>query len=88
MEWIRHAACTRTDPELFFPVSAEGAGDHQRRRAARVCAGCPVRAQCLDYALESGQRAGVWGGLDERERAALRRRRAARHRSAASAGHH
>ncbi|OON82539.1 WhiB family transcriptional regulator [Streptomyces tsukubensis] len=75
MEWIRHAACVGVDPELFFPISAEDAGDDQRARARRVCEGCPVRSQCLAWALETGQRSGVWGGMDEHERAALSRRR-------------
>jgi WhiB family redox-sensing transcriptional regulator len=81
MEWMNRAACTDTDPELFFPVSSEGPGARQREEAKRVCAGCPVRAACLEYALESGQRSGVWGGLDERERVALHRGRRARLRA-------
>ncbi|MFD6153385.1 WhiB family transcriptional regulator [Streptomyces sp. NPDC060243] len=87
MEWMHRAACTDTDPELFFPVSTEGPGAVQREEAKRVCAGCPVRAECLEYALESKQNSGVWGGLDERERAALHRGRRTRLRSS-GAGHH
>ncbi|MEV0848279.1 WhiB family transcriptional regulator [Streptomyces sp. NPDC049954] len=86
MEWIHHAACIGTDPELFFPVSSEGPGARQREEAKQVCAGCPVRQQCLEWALESRQRAGIWGGLDERERATLSRRRANRLRSAGGVG--
>lgn len=87
MEWMRRAACADTDPELFFPVSNEGPGATQRAEAKRVCAGCPVRAECLEYALESKQRSGVWGGLDERERATLHRGRRSRSHSSGAGRH-
>ncbi|MCX5205544.1 WhiB family transcriptional regulator [Streptomyces sp. NBC_00237] len=74
--WTQDAACTEVDPELFFPVSALGPGAAQTQRAKEVCARCPVRAQCLGWALETRQRAGVWGGTDEKERATMLRRRA------------
>jgi WhiB family redox-sensing transcriptional regulator len=65
--WTVGALCAQTDPEAFFP---EKGGT--TRFAKRICAGCPVRVQCLDYAMETRERFGVWGGLSERERRALR----------------
>ena len=76
-DWRDHAACRDTDPELFFPVGNAGPALHQLDRAKQVCAGCPVRAPCLEWALASGQEAGVWGGTSEDERCALRRMRQA-----------
>ncbi|MGW6273958.1 WhiB family transcriptional regulator [Streptomyces sp. NPDC055060] len=72
--WRQHAACAEEDPELFFPVSSLGPGANQTQRAKQVCAGCPVRTECLHWALETRQQAGVWGGTDEKERAAMLRR--------------
>lgn len=63
--WMAQGLCTQVDPELFYP--GEGG---QAREALRVCAGCPVRAQCLAYALDRGERFGIWGG----QSAAARRR--------------
>ena len=76
-DWRDHAACRDTDPELFFPVGNAGPALHQLDRAKQVCAGCPVRTPCLEWALASGQEAGVWGGTSEDERCALRRMRQA-----------
>lgn len=73
-DWRHDAACRDADPELFFPVGMDGPALVQVGAAKAVCAGCPVRAVCLRWALESGQDAGVWGGLSEDERRALRRR--------------
>lgn len=63
------ALCAQTDPELFFP---ERPGVSPRL-AKQICAGCPVRVECLEYALRNGERFGVWGGLSPKERARLRR---------------
>ena len=52
----------------------------QIARAKEVCGECPVNTQCLDYALETNQDAGIWGGLDEEERRNIRRRNVAQHR--------
>lgn len=73
-EWLRHAACTDADPELFFPVGESGPAAAQARRAKEVCHGCPVEAQCLEWALNTGRTTGVWGGTDEDERRRMRRR--------------
>jgi len=73
MEWLRQAACAGEDPELFFPVGTAGPALRDIATAKRVCARCPVAAQCLEWALRSGQTSGVWGGTCEDERAALLR---------------
>lgn len=57
--WMSWALCAETDPELFFP---EKGGSP--RRAKEICAGCPVRQECLEYALKNGE-TGVWGGTTE-----------------------
>lgn len=67
--WAEIAVCASADPEAFFP--ADGASN---RDAKRICFGRPVRAKCLAYALEHNE-AGIWGGLSETERRALRRGR-------------
>src|SRR6202050_3231570 len=74
-DWRDHAACRDSDPELFFPLGTAGPALLQQERAKQVCAGCQVRTPCLEWALASGQEAGVWGGASEDERRALRRRR-------------
>ncbi|MFF9687893.1 WhiB family transcriptional regulator [Streptomyces sp. NPDC014623] len=74
--WRTHAACREEDPDLFFPIGSTGPALVQAEEAKAVCGACPVREQCLDWALENSQDAGVWGGLDENERRALKRRRA------------
>lgn len=65
--WMAFGRCAETDPESFFPEKGCSA-----RPAKKVCAGCPVTAQCLDYALRTDQRFGIWGGLSERERRKLK----------------
>jgi len=75
MEWRDRAACRDSDPELFFPVGASsGPAQVQIAQAKSVCASCPVRRSCLDWAMASGNEVGIWGGLDEQERRALKRR--------------
>ncbi|GHD24315.1 hypothetical protein GCM10010335_07920 [Streptomyces galbus] len=89
MMWLTEAACVGEDPELFFPVGSTGPALEDVAAAKRVCARCPVIADCLAYALGSGQTSGVWGGTDEAERADLlraaggRQSRAAARRAAA-----
>lgn len=79
IDWMEHAACNGLDPELFFPAR----GDiRTMNEAQKVCASCPVRLPCLEYALtvpvtNTGTYViGVWGGSSERERARIRKRRA------------
>ena len=74
MNWRNRAACLGSDPELFFPVGDTGSALLQIEEAKAVCGRCEVVETCLRWALESGQEAGVWGGLSEGERRALRRR--------------
>jgi WhiB family redox-sensing transcriptional regulator len=74
MDWRHEAACRDEDPELFFPIGTTGPALHQIDDAKAVCRRCDVTADCLDWALETGQDAGVWGGLSEDERRALKRR--------------
>lgn len=73
-DWRHRAACRDEDPELFFPVSEQGPGARQAAEAKAVCSQCPVAAECLAWALETGQDNGVWGGTSEAERRALQRR--------------
>ena len=75
MGWIVGAACIGEDPELFFPVGSTPPALEQVDRAKAICAGCPVRPECLEWSLVTCQDAGVWGGLDEEERRDLRRAR-------------
>lgn len=73
-EWRQHAACLEHDPELFFPAGTVGASAAKIAAAKRICAGCPVQAECLSYAVTTAQRFGIWGGTDEEERRLIRRR--------------
>jgi WhiB family transcriptional regulator, redox-sensing transcriptional regulator len=68
--WRVLAACRTAEPELFFPISAQGPSVTDAARAKRICASCPVRSQCLDYARATHQTYGIWGGLTEQERRA------------------
>ncbi|GAA1080328.1 WhiB family transcriptional regulator [Pseudonocardia alni] len=76
MDWRHDAICRDEDPELFFPVGTSGPALMQIAEAKSVCRRCPVTESCLQWALESGQDAGVWGGMSEDERRALKRRSA------------
>ncbi|MGH7752593.1 MAG: WhiB family transcriptional regulator [Gemmatimonadales bacterium] len=73
-EWMARARCREMPPSTFFP--SDGVGVEVARQ---VCAGCPVRSPCLEYALRNRIDHGVWGGASERERRRiLRQRRSAR----------
>jgi WhiB family transcriptional regulator, redox-sensing transcriptional regulator len=74
MDWRHHAICRDEDPELFFPIGTSGPALLQVEQAKAVCRRCTVTEECLSWALESGQDAGVWGGMSEDERRALKRR--------------
>ena len=67
--WQERALCAQTDPEAFFPEKGGST-----REAKKVCTGCDVRSECLEYALDHDERFGIWGGLSERERRKLKRR--------------
>jgi WhiB family redox-sensing transcriptional regulator len=70
LAWRNFGRCRGLDPEIFYP-SAEDEG----LEAKAICAVCPVRETCLDWALESREKIGVWGGLTEKERRRILRRR-------------
>lgn len=80
--WRDHALCRDTDPELFFPVGTTGQALTSIDHAKRVCGECKVTNECLDFALDTNQDSGIWGGLSEEERRAIRRKRAAEMRAA------
>jgi WhiB family transcriptional regulator, redox-sensing transcriptional regulator len=75
-DWRHRAACRDVDPELFFPAADPGKplGAKQLALPKAVCRRCPVKADCLAWALVTGQDAGVWGGLCAEERRELKRR--------------
>jgi len=68
-EWHANAACLGEDVEVFFPHRGEDVSE-----AKRICEGCPVRTECLAFALDTGQHFGVWGGTSERQRRRMRHR--------------
>jgi len=78
VDWRMLAACLDQDPELFFPIGTTASAAMQATVAKQVCAQCQVRETCLDWAMDTRQDHGVWGGLDEFERRSLLRR--AQHR--------
>lgn len=70
LSWRQKAACRGVDPEIFYPVS-----DEEAEASKAICAGCPVRQPCLEFALVSREKDGVWGGATERERRRILRQR-------------
>ena len=80
MTWMQRGRCRDIPPSTFFP--SDGVGVDVARR---ICADCPVKAPCLEYALENHVDHGVWGGCSERERRRiLKRRRSAKTETAAA----
>ncbi|MEU6305864.1 WhiB family transcriptional regulator [Streptomyces sp. WAC 01325] len=73
-DWRGHAACRHEDPDLFYPIGTSGPTVLQTEQAKAVCRRCPVRDQCLRWALDMDQFIGIWGGTSEAERRALRQR--------------
>ena len=73
-EWRQMSACRDSEPSLFFPVGTTGPALDHISAAKAICAQCSVKEECLQYALESNQEAGVWGGYAEDERRRLRKR--------------
>ena len=70
LSWRNRAACRGVDPDIFFPISDEDAV-----QAKAICSECPVREACLEWALATRERDGVWGGATERERRRMIRQR-------------
>lgn len=68
-EWVQHAACRGVDTNLFFADRGEST-----KEAKAICAGCPVREECLTFSINNGEHFGVWGGLAEHQRRRLRRK--------------
>ncbi|MBV8304295.1 MAG: WhiB family transcriptional regulator [Acidimicrobiia bacterium] len=69
-EWMARGRCRDELPATFFPSDGVGV-----EIARRICADCPVKGPCLEYALRNGIDHGVWGGTSERERRRIARRR-------------
>lgn len=67
-DWYSQALCPETDPDAFYPEKGGSTAD-----AKKVCRGCPVKDQCLQWALDTDESYGVWGGLSGRERRRLKR---------------
>ncbi|KKF02930.1 hypothetical protein WN67_06090 [Mycolicibacterium obuense] len=67
-DWYERALCPQTDPDAFFPEKGGST-----KEAKKICLGCPVKQQCLQWALDNDERFGIWGGLSERERRRLKR---------------
>lgn len=66
--WVARAVCSSVDPELFFPNRGESPVE-----AKAVCRSCPVRRECLEFALETNQTYGIWGGTSDQERRRIKR---------------
>jgi WhiB family redox-sensing transcriptional regulator len=70
LSWRQKGACRGLDPGIFYPASDDDAGP-----AKAICATCPVREPCLEYALAHRERDGIWGGATEKERRRMLRQR-------------
>lgn len=79
LEWQEDAACRQFDNVLFFGAE-EGESELERQtresHAKSICQTCPVKAPCLEFAMETNQKYGIWGGYTDKERSSLKRRRA------------
>src|ERR1039457_5133131 len=73
MDWRHEAACREVDPELFFAIGNSGPALLESEEAKQVCRRCSFMDACLRWAIDSGHDAGVWGGMSEDERRALKR---------------
>ena len=82
LAWRQDAECRDLDPNLFFPVGVTGPAVDQIAAAKGICAACPVRAECLEFAITTNQEFGIWGGTSEDERRVLRRKWRASQRQA------
>jgi WhiB family transcriptional regulator, redox-sensing transcriptional regulator len=74
-DWRHRARCRDIDGDLFSPDGHSPIHNAQVEAAKAICAPCPVRPDCLEWALDTGQHHGIWGGLDATERHHLGRRR-------------
>ena len=74
-EWRAAGACLAADPDLFFPVAIGSAAGKDVSRALSICASCPVKRQCLEFAMRTGEASGIWGGTTPEERVRVLRGR-------------
>ena len=79
-DWMRRATCTRMEPDIFYPVGDGAYARAMTEIAKQACLSCPVRAECLRQALETGEQYGIWGGMTPEERRDLARRNMRRRR--------
>ena len=77
-EWRSSGACLAADPDLFFPVAVGTAAGKETSRALRICDSCAVKRQCLEFAMETNEATGIWGGTTPDERISVLRARRAR----------
>lgn len=70
--WRDAAACRTADPDLFFPTGVTGDAIEDTQAAIALCRRCPVREQCLEFAMVTNQRDGIWGGTSEEDRRRMR----------------
>ena len=70
--WRDAAACRHADPDLFFPVGTTGDAVDDTEAAIALCRRCPVRKECLEFAMVTNQRDGVWGATSEEDRRRMR----------------
>lgn len=78
--WRDFAACRDIeDPNIFFPGQREGGAE-----AKLVCAGCPARKACLEFAITNGEKFGIWGGMSEKQRNKIRKQRRLQREAAAA----
>lgn len=81
--WMAEGLCREVDADLFFPEwGNEFAAAVSPAPAQRICAQCPVTAECLEYALDRDERYGVWAGKTPRQLADIRKQRRNSHRKA------
>lgn len=95
IDWRQRSACSDAtvlfpaSVDLFFPANGAGLNVLLAKEAKAVCSRCPVKEQCLQWALDTNERHGIWGGKTDDERRSLKRRaaarRAARHRATTAA---
>jgi len=71
-DWVERGSCRSHDPEIFFPVSTTGIGRIDTEQAVAICRGCPVRQECLQWALRAGEAHGIWGGTTPEQRRYMR----------------
>jgi WhiB family transcriptional regulator, redox-sensing transcriptional regulator len=84
--WRAKALCRDSNIDVFFPVGSTGTAADLIEAAREICQSCPVNKVCLEFALETNQEAGVWGGLTEEERRPLRKSRISAQRTDVAAG--